>query len=69
MVSSLDNWDGSLSRKTLKENASRATDLLLDSSAGASTLNKTTQERINALGNRHEWQDMAVDVNRAVRYL
>jgi hypothetical protein len=63
MVSSLDNWDGSLS-KVVKENASRIPNLLDSSTAsGASTLNKTTDERI-AQG----WQAMVttLDVNRTV---
>lgn len=63
MVSSLDNWDGSLSR-IAKENASRIPNLLDSSTAsGASTLNKTTDERIG-----QGWQTVVttLDVNHTV---
>ena len=64
MVSSLDNWDGSLSSAT-KQNASRITDLAEGS--GATTVQ---DERINAAaGVGHGWHGMAtiMDVNHAVR--
>lgn len=57
MVSSLDNWDGSLS-KTVKQPPARVIDLL-DSNDGTSTLNKTQDHTIGIR------QDM-VDVNRMV---
>ena len=71
MVSSLDNWDGSLS-SAAKQNASRITDFV--ESAAASTLKKTTSvpdERSNTLWNRHGWHGMAtsLDVNHTVRCL
>ena len=67
MVSSLDNWDGSLSN-TVEEQPSRITNLLNNNADGTSTLNKTTDERINTLGIRQGWQDMvtSLDVNRTV---
>jgi hypothetical protein len=68
MVSSLENWDGSLS--TSKQNGSRITDL--EESAGASTtLHKTItvpDERSNTLGNGHGFHDTmtSLDVNHMV---
>ena len=57
MVSSLDNWDGSLS-SAAKQNASRITDLV--ENAGASTTNTVPDESNNG----HGWHDRAsVDVN------
>ena len=71
MVSSLDNWDGSLS-SAARQNASRITDLV--ESAGASTVNMTTtvqDEKIEALETGHGRHDMAtsLDVNYMVRCL
>jgi hypothetical protein len=70
MVSSLDNWDGSLS-SNVKQNRSRITDL--GESAGASA-NKTTvpDERSNILGNNgHGSHDRVagLDMNYLVCYL
>jgi hypothetical protein len=61
MVSSLDNWDGSLS-SAAKQNASRITDLVELESAGASTSSTTnTVPDENAVGSGNGWVDM--DVN------
>lgn len=71
MVSSLDNWDGSLS-STSKQNSSRITDLA--ENARASNLNTTTtvpDERSNTLGNGQGWHELVtgLDLNYAVRCL
>ena len=66
MVSSLDNWDGSLSSPA-RQNASRITDL----AEGSGTTTTVQDERINAAGVGHGWHGMATstDVNRTVRCL
>lgn len=67
-MSSLDNWDGSLS-KAAEQKSARIIDLL-DDSPGASTLDKTADKRINVptIGIRHGWQGMvpSLDVHRMV---
>ena len=71
MVSSLENWDGSLS-SAVKQNGSRMSDL--EKSAGASTsYNATTVQDggRNTFGNGHGWHDTmaSLDVNYMVRFL
>lgn len=73
MVSSLANWDGSLSLAS-KQNASRITDLV-ESAGASSSVNKmiTTvlDEGNNTFGNGHGWHSMVtgLDVNHMVRCL
>ena len=67
MVSSLDNWDGSLSSAT-RQNASRITDL----AEGSGATSTVQDERINAAaGVGHGWHGMvtSMDINHAVRCL
>ena len=62
MVSSLENWDGSLS-STSKQNGSRITDL--EESAGALYNTTLPYEKINTLGSGHGFHDTmtSLDVN------
>jgi hypothetical protein len=60
MVSSLDNWDGSLS-SAARQDASRITDLA--ESAVASTTVTVPDERSNALGNGHGWHDVVAGLD------
>ena len=65
MVSSLDNWDGSLS-SAAKQNASRLIDLLESSGANkslASTNTAVPDERSNVFGNGLGWHDMVTGLD------
>jgi hypothetical protein len=72
-MSSLDNWDGTLSVGA-KQNKSRLSDLVESPEASTSTLHKTTtvpDERSNTLGNGHGLHDniSSLDLNFMVCYL
>jgi hypothetical protein len=72
MVSSLDNWDGTLSAG-VKQNGSRLSDLV-ESPEASTSLHKTTtvaDERSNAFGNGHGLHDnvSSLDLNYTVCYL